>query len=710
MSKVSKDRRRELVSRSPTHFCGQCQCVLYGTDESCLECGEDRPREGWSSLQFGPDKWLGKAIGGRYLTTRLIGKGASGAVYRAESLSISRQFALKVIDLSENENKGQVDAKSLEERLNREIAVLGTLRNPHIVSFYDAVRINKQAVALVMDLIDGETLQSLVQSDELGLKRGAQIIRQVSNGLHEAHEAGMIHRDIKPENIMIERLPAGDDFVHILDFGVVKREGDSHLTQGFLGTPLYASPEQIVGDEADRRSDIYSLGAVWFFMLTGRPPFLGDNVYEVLKKHVRDAPPRPSELRSDQAIPAEIEELVLSMLGKKPDERPDSLASVIESVDLFMRRQSGQFERPDTDAKILMRETQQLGRKFPGHGTSDEPAEHDEPCEASSSAEIDEPVTGENEFYRSKERDQTGPKAAIIKKRPEGAGQRAIGAESSVGHQTEQGGDLDVNELRRDSGLFSVPSIARDGQIVMGSSPGGERFAFIDSHGLIHLGSRTTGFKEKRQSVPRGLEPTAIRLSGPGVLLGDAEGKLVLVDMDTGLHEVIHESADAKPITSVDTEVGGRILIFGTESGSVYLKDERRGKKRPGRVLAGKPVTSVAASAKRGSFAVARSDGSLSVHRLDETCALISEVEGTREILQMAFSNDAYLLAALHPDKKLSLYQVDTGRCLMEIDEMIEQPLAICFDENNQLFAYCELDEGIYGWDLHNHLEPAGNS
>jgi serine/threonine protein kinase len=660
-------------------------------------------------LQFGPDKWLGKAIGGRYLTTRRVGKGASGAVYRAESLSISRQFALKVIDLSENESKGQVDAKSLEERLNREIAVLGTLRNPHIVSFYDAVRINKHAVALVMDLIDGETLQSLVQNNELGLQRGAKIIRQVSNGLHEAHEAGMIHRDIKPENIMIEKLPAGDDFVHILDFGVVKREGDSHLTQGFLGTPLYASPEQIVGDEADRRSDIYSLGAVWFFMLTGRPPFLGDNVYDVLKKHVRDEPPRPSELRPDDDIPEQIETLVLSMLGKKPEERPDSLASVIESVDMFMRRQSGQFERPDTDARILMRETQQLGGKVP---VAELPSFDDEPGglgEASSSAEIDESVTGENDFYRSKERDQTGPKAAIFRKRSSSASAPSSASRSSTGRQTEQGRDYQVDDIRRDSGLFSVPSIARDGDVLMGSSPGGERFAFVDSNGLIHLGSRTTGFKDKRQSVPEGLEVTAICLSGPGVFVGGAGGELVYVEMDSGLEEVIHESADERAITSVDTEIGGRILLFGTAGGSVYLKDERRGKKRPTRVLAGKTVTSVAASTKRGSFAVAREDGTLRVHRLDETCALISEVEGTREISQMAFSNDAYLLAALHPGKKLSLYQVDTGRCLMEIDDMVEQPLAICFDENNQLFAYCELDQGIYGWDLHNHLEPAKN-
>ena len=241
----------------------------------------------------------------------------------------------------------------------------------------------------------------------------------------------------------------------------------------------------------------------------------------------------------------------------------------------------------------------------------------------------------------------------------------------------------------------------------MGSSPGGERFAFIDSHGRIHVGSRTTGFKEKRQSVPDGLEPRSIRLAGERVILGDASGKLVSIDMDTGDTETLHESADGKAITSVDTELAGRILVFGTDSGTVYVKDERRGRKRPSRVMVGKPVDAVAVSAKRGSFAVARRDGSIRIHRLDETCAIISEIEDVKTVSQMAFSNDAYLLAALHPGKELSLYQADTGRELMDIEEMIEQPLAICFDENNQLFAYCELDEGIYGWDLHNHLEPA---
>jgi hypothetical protein len=530
-----------------------------------------------------------------------------------------------------------------------------------------------------------------------------------------------------------------------LDFGVVKREGDSHLTQGFLGTPLYASPEQIVGDDADRRSDIYSLGAVWFFMLTGRPPFLGDHVYDVLKKHVRDEPPRPSEFRADDAIPDEIEDLVLAMLAKKPEDRPDSLATVIESVDRYLRRHSGQFDRPSTDAKVLMQQTQQMGGAFRGGSGATAEASSvaeldDDSGDVDASDELDASNTDENEFFESRERDQTGPKAAILRgRRPTPVGEESVdrqhseevptseespsadepqrenreyprresrdARDSESDHETCAG--LSIDDVRRDSGLFSVPTISREGKIAMGSSPGGERFAFIDANSTIHLGSRTEGFDKKHQDVPDGLEPTSIRLAGPNVLIGDASGKLVSVDMDTGAHEVIHESADGKAITSVDTELAGRLLIFGTASGSVYLKDERRGRKHPSRVLVGDPVDAVAISAKRGSFAVARRGGRVCVHRLDETCAVISDIEQSKRITQLAFSNDAYLLAALHPDKELSLFQADTGRELMDIDEMIEQPLAICFDENNQLFAFCELDESIYGWDLHNHLEPA---
>ena len=670
---------------------------MYGTDEGCLECGAARPDHGWDSLKFGGDPWLGTKIGGRYLTTRRIGVGASGRVYRAESLSISRQFAVKIIDLSEKD--GSLDAKSLEERLSREIAVLGTLRNPHIVSFYDAVRIEeKNSVALVMDLIDGQTLQELGEDRPLDLERGARVIRQVANGLHEAHEAGMIHRDIKPDNIMIERLPAGDDFVHILDFGVVRREGDMHVTQGFLGTPLYASPEQIVGDGSDRRGDIYSLGAVWFFVLTGRPPFLGDHVYEVLKKHIKMTPPRPNDLRAGQDIPGFLEDVVLSMLAKKPEDRPDDLTKVIDTVDRYLSMQSGTFEPPTTGVTQTHR-TQDFPAEQPWPFNTNELEPPDVDLDEAGSKDAGpRAVSGASE---GKGNESNAPEAAILK--PRTRQERDVGNEL----ETEVPDSSELDDLRRDSGLFSVPSIVREQEIALGTSPGGERFAFIDATGTVYLGSRSTSFDAKKQPLNATCEATSMCLAGDHVIIGTADGLLFAMDMDRGEREVLFDDPGVGAITSADCELGGRLLIMGTQQGCVYYRDERRGEESLRRTLVGETVESVAISAKRASFAVARSDGSLKVHRLDDTCAIISAVDDVSDVEQMAFSNDAYLLAVLHTGKRLSLFQVDTGRQIMAIDEMVEQPLAICFDEDEKIFAYCEVEDGVYGWDLHHHLEPA---
>ena len=278
------------------------------------------------------DPWLGRVIDGRYLLTKRIGQGASASVYRSESMAISRQFAIKIIHPPRG-NQGP-SPEQIATRLEREIEALGRLRNPHIVRFYDVIELPLNHIGVVMDFVEGETLESLVlRGDYLPVSRACALLRQIANGVYEAHLAGMTHRDLKPENVMVEQLPAGDDFVHVLDFGIVQVEGEASMTQGFIGTPLYASPEQAMGEEIDHRSDIYSLGAMFFFMLAGRPPFLGQNVMQVLRQHVEVTPPSISDLRSDMGVPDELELLIGRMLAKTVDQRPESLAEVIHSLD-----------------------------------------------------------------------------------------------------------------------------------------------------------------------------------------------------------------------------------------------------------------------------------------------------------------------------------------------------------------------------------------
>ncbi len=333
------------------------------------------------------DPFLGRVIAKRYLVSKLIGEGSSGKVYRAESLTIPRRFAIKFISTQGN----GPEAEAIRERIRRETEAVLRLRNPHVINLYDVIDLGHQTVAIVMEYIDGETLEGLVHENQrLSLRRALRIARQVANGLFEAHHHGLIHRDIKPENIMVERMPAGDDFVHILDFGIVWASGKSHVTQGFIGTPLFASPDQAMGLEIDQRSDIYSLGATLFFMLAGRPPFKNGSVMKILHDHVKEAPPDLRNLCEGEPGIEELATLVEMMLAKSPADRPQDMKAVIAEFDRIEREvfQSGPIERPQR--MVPQNETSSCGqcgvsakgkasgrpRVVPQSGRSD----HDVPC------------------------------------------------------------------------------------------------------------------------------------------------------------------------------------------------------------------------------------------------------------------------------------------------------------------------------------------
>lgn len=353
--RLRKKRRRYLENRRPSHLCGGCGSVTFHEETVCLHCHRDRPPDGWPELDDGGDAWLGRIVADRYLVTQAIGRGVSGRIYRVESLNITRQFALKIIATGSSD----LDTEKVLARLDREIEALSQLRNPHIVSFYDVFDLSGKYIAAVMDLIQGETLETAVRRQgTFSVGRACSILRQAANGIAEAHQAGMIHRDLKPENMMLERLPAGDDFLHVLDFGLVRlNDGEkSKITRGFVGTPLYASPEQARGKDLDRRSDIYSLGAILFFMLAGRPPFESDHIYRVLQMQVQKSPPRPSEIGSGD-IPPAIDELVEQMLSKSPENRPPDLEGVIDTLDRFGRSQSAtpRTTNHDTPASGVVR-------------------------------------------------------------------------------------------------------------------------------------------------------------------------------------------------------------------------------------------------------------------------------------------------------------------------------------------------------------------
>jgi serine/threonine-protein kinase len=256
---------------------------------------------------------------GQYTLIERLGQGGMGVVYRARHAMLRRPTAVKV--LSVGESPGGLD------RFEREVQQMARLAHPNIVTVYDYGRTSDGAVYYAMELLDGADLQRVVKTvGPLPAARVVHVLIQACRALADAHAAGLVHRDIKPANLFLCRHWGGADTVKVLDFGLVKelRPGPASPLTGeavVLGTPLYAAPETWTRPaDVDARADLYSLGAVAYFLLTGRQVFDGDSAFEVMGHHMHTAPVAPSQ-RAEVAVPADLEAIVLRCLAKAPDDR-----------------------------------------------------------------------------------------------------------------------------------------------------------------------------------------------------------------------------------------------------------------------------------------------------------------------------------------------------------------------------------------------------
>jgi len=271
---------------------------------------------------------------GSYRISERLGVGGMGEVWKGEHRMLVRPAAIKVIRpevLSDDEATRQ----TVMSRFEREARATATLRSSHTVELYDFGMTDDGAFYYVMELLDGLSLQDLVaRFGPVSAGRAIHLLRQVCHSLGEAHSRGMIHRDIKPANVFVCRLGPDVDFVKVLDFGLVTAPNDRgpELTQltveGFLtGTPAFMPPEVAEGAQSDSRADIYALGCVGYWLLTGQRVFEGDTALSVLMQHVRDAPVPPSE-RTEINVPEDLEKIILACLSKSPEDRPRTAAEL----------------------------------------------------------------------------------------------------------------------------------------------------------------------------------------------------------------------------------------------------------------------------------------------------------------------------------------------------------------------------------------------
>jgi serine/threonine-protein kinase len=275
---------------------------------------------------------------GSYRLESRLGTGGMGEVWRARHQLLVRPAAVKLVK-PETLGISRHDREVVLARFEREAQVTAAMRSAHTVQLYDFGISRSGAFYYVMELLDGLDLEELVNRfGPVNPARVTYFLMQVCDSLAEAHEQGLIHRDIKPGNVYVCRYGRMVDFVKVLDFGLVKvhqdgGESDQGLTaHGTVGgTPAFIAPEQAVGDEVDARTDIYQLGCVAYWMLTGAYVFRGDTAMKTMLMHVRDRPEAPSR-RTEQPIPGDLERLVLHCLEKEPANRPQTVDRLVERL------------------------------------------------------------------------------------------------------------------------------------------------------------------------------------------------------------------------------------------------------------------------------------------------------------------------------------------------------------------------------------------
>jgi serine/threonine-protein kinase len=267
---------------------------------------------------------LGDVIDGRYRIISRIATGGMGEVFRVEHVELGKALALKVMrgDLG-----GDLD---FANRFKIEAVAASRIGHPNIIDVSDFGRTATGQFYFVMEFLDGFTLSSLVhRQGPQDARRAVALVVQIARALAAAHELSIIHRDLKPDNVMVLQRPGNPDHVKVLDFGIarvqVNNESIGKTAAGIVvGTPQYMSPEQTKAMVVDARSDIYSLGLIFYELLAGKPAFTGETPPIVMVKQVTEPPPPLPD-----TVPREVSELVLHMLEKHPDDRPQAMSEVV---------------------------------------------------------------------------------------------------------------------------------------------------------------------------------------------------------------------------------------------------------------------------------------------------------------------------------------------------------------------------------------------
>jgi eukaryotic-like serine/threonine-protein kinase len=321
-----------LLARQPLLPTGERPAV----HKVCPQCGNEYetsarfcPTDGTSLRPKGSDSLIGRVMAERYHILKRIGEGGMGRVYLGEHVKMNRQCAIKVM------SPALVNDHESAARFAREASNAARIIHPNVAAVFDYGE-SEGLIYLVMEFVEGEPLaRILAREAPLAVDRALDLARQIADGLGAAHELGIVHRDLKPDNILVSRNKTGKEVAKVVDFGIAKaiqeNAGDALTRTGLvIGTPEFMSPEQLLGDPIDARSDLYALGCIMHLMLTAAPPFAAATREQMIKRRLSEEAPHIQHL--DPGLPDSLDRVVHRLLARSPAERYASAAEVRDAL------------------------------------------------------------------------------------------------------------------------------------------------------------------------------------------------------------------------------------------------------------------------------------------------------------------------------------------------------------------------------------------
>ena len=321
-----------LLARQPMLPTGERPTV----HKVCPQCGNEYetaarfcPSDGTSLRPKGSDSLIGRVMAERYHILKRIGEGGMGRVYLGEHVKMNRQCAIKVM------SPALVNDHESAARFAREASNAARIIHPNVAAVFDYGE-SEGLVYLVMEYVEGEPLaRILAREAPLSVDRALDLARQIADGLGAAHELGIVHRDLKPDNILITRNKAGKEVAKVVDFGIAKaiqeNAGDALTRTGLvIGTPEFMSPEQLLGDPIDARSDLYAVGCILHLMLTASPPFAAATREQMIKRRLSEEAPHIQHL--DPGLADSLDRIVNRLLARSPADRYGSAAEVRDAL------------------------------------------------------------------------------------------------------------------------------------------------------------------------------------------------------------------------------------------------------------------------------------------------------------------------------------------------------------------------------------------